>query len=183
MPPNIDNEHFRALLRASPAEAIDRLYRRSFNGLVGYSQSLTQNRQASLDIVQEAFIHIWQNREELSEPNSQSIQAYLVRFVKLKSMTEYTQRVRHEELLRLASPVALNGHSVETEIIRDEIRAELRNVIASFPPKEQECLFMKLDREMTAAQIAAELNVTVKAVEKNLTSGNKRLRTYYASKV
>ncbi len=182
MPPNIDNEHFRALLRASPAEAIDVLYRHAFAGLVQFSESLTKNRHASLDIVQEAFIHIWQNRDALSQPNEQSIQAYLVRYVKLKSMTEYTQKMRHEELLRLSSATPLNGHTIETEIIRGEIRAELRKVISTFPRREQECLFMKLDRELNTAQIAAELNVTVKAVEKSLTSGNKRLKAYYTGK-
>jgi RNA polymerase sigma factor (sigma-70 family) len=182
MPQNIDNDHFRALLRSSPADAIDILYSRVFKGLVRYSEYLTQNREASLDIVQEAFIHVWQNHEELSEPHKQSIQAYLVKYVKMKSMTEFTQRVRHNELLRLVAEAPRNGHSVETEIIRNEIRAELRAVISTFPARERECLFMKLDRELSPGQIAIELNVSLKTVEKHLTNGNKRLRAHFRSK-
>ncbi len=182
MLPNIDNEHFRALLRSSPSEAIDMLYAQVFKGLVRYSESFTQNREASLDIVQEAFIHLWQNHEELSEPHQQSIQAYLVRYVKIKSMTEYTQRVRHNELLRLALEAPQNGHSIETDIIRNEVRTELRAVISTFPARERECLFMKLDRELTPGQIASELNLSLKAVEKHLTNGNKRLRAHFGSR-
>ena len=182
MPPNIDNDHFRALLRSSPYEAIDRLYSRTFKGLVRFSETLTQNREASLDIVQEAFAHVWENHENLSEPHKQSIQAYLVQYVKLKSMTEYTQRIRHKELLRLAPDAPKNGHSIETDIIRDEIRAELRAVISSFPERERECLFMKLDSELTPGEIAMELKVSIKTVEKHLTNGNKRLRGHFSSR-
>lgn len=182
MPSNIDNEHFRALLRVSPGEAIDILYKKSFRRLVHYSETLTQNRQASIDIVQEAFIHVWEHREELSGPHRQSIQAYLVRLVKLKSMTEYTQRMSHEELLRLASSAPRNGHSIEIDIIRGEIRAELRHVISTFSKREQECLLLKMDQELTPPQIALQLNISVKAVEKNLTSGNKRLRAHFKNR-
>jgi predicted DNA-binding protein YlxM (UPF0122 family) len=42
---------------------------------------------------------------------------------------------------------------------------------------------MKLDEELSTDQIASKLNVSKKAVERSLTSANKRLRKYWETKL
>ena len=185
MPGAINNERFRKLLLSSPGTAIEILYHGYYSSLLNIAKYLTQDNAVSEDIVQEAFIHVWQNHKQLGQFHTRSIQHYLVKVVRYKAISHYKEVVRTSKRKKMF----LNGQvhnrtepSVETNLIALEIRREIRQLIATFPPKEKECLLMKLDEEMTVDQIAARLNVSDKAVERSLTSANKRLRKYWINK-
>jgi RNA polymerase sigma factor (sigma-70 family) len=184
MPEAIDNERFRKLLLAYPAKAVELLYRLQYRHLKTIAWSLTHDKSASEDIVQETFIHVWENHKRLGQADNRSIEHYLTRVVKNKAITYYKRtRVNNEN-------VVLNGHaitdvegSVENNIIRDELIGEVRRTISRFPRREKECLMMKIDSEMTTQQIAVCLNVSLKAVERSITSAYKRLRKFFKSRM
>jgi RNA polymerase sigma factor (sigma-70 family) len=178
----LDNERFRKLLFSYPGKAIEFLYQFYYHRLLNISNRLTQNKKVSEDIVQEAFVLVWEKHKELGQHHEKSIEHYLVRVVKNMSITYYKKNYRLQE----SQIKYMNGnrfvsieHSVEINVIEAEIYHELRNTIASFPKRERECLFMKIDDEMNNDQIAASLKVSVKAVERSLTSARKRLRMYW----
>ena len=185
MPSSIDNERFRKLLLSSPGTAIEILYHGYYKSLLNIAKYLTQDEDVSEDIVQETFIHVWQNHKRLGQFHTRSIQHYLVKVVKYKAITRYKETVQTGKRKKMF----LNGQvhnptepSVETSIIELEIRKEIRQLISTFPQKEKECLLMKLDEELTVDEIAARLRVSDKAVERSLTSANKRLRKYWINK-
>jgi RNA polymerase sigma factor (sigma-70 family) len=185
MPGSIDNERFRKLLLSSPGTAIEILYNEYYRSLLNIAKYLTQDKDVSEDIVQETFIHVWQNHKQLGQFHTRSIQHYLVKVVKYKAITRYKEAVQTGKRKK----IFLNGQvynpaqpSVETSLIELEIRKEIRQFISTFPQKEKECLLMKLDEELTVDQIAARQNVSDKAVERSLASANKRLRKYWIDK-
>jgi RNA polymerase sigma factor (sigma-70 family) len=185
MPDHIDNERFRKILLSYPAKAIEFLYQHYYHSLVNISKSLTHNRKASEDIVQELFVHVWEKHKWLGQHHDKSIQHYLVRVVKNMSITYYKKNFTLEE----NKLKYLNGNtvpsvekSIETNLIESEIYRELRQAVAGFPKRERECLLMKIDDEMPIDEIALSLNVTRKAVERSLTSARKRLQKYWTSR-
>ncbi len=181
MPAVIDNERFRKLLRSYPVRAVELLYDLYAKSLCSIARSLTHDQDASEDIVQDAFLHVWTNREELSEHHERSIEYYLVRVVRNKSISYYKkkkqQNIEYERLL--SSQHNSNESPLETDIIHTELIRQIRDVIASFPRTERECLLLKIDKAMTPDQIAQHQNVTKKAVERSLTSAHKRLRKWF----
>ncbi len=54
----------------------------------------------------------------------------------------------------------------------------LWRVLASLPVREKQCIVMRYFQEMGYEEIALNLGVTVKAVERSMTSARKRLRKY-----
>lgn len=179
-----DNQRFRKLLSAYPAKAIEFLYEAFYQNLLSLSQSLTHNQKASEDIVQETFIHVWERHQWLSQHHDRSIEHYLVRVVKNMSISYYK---KNQKFLAL-KPSHLNGtfvaieNSIEVKWIAYENKLELRSLINRFPRRERQCLLLKMDEEMTLDQIAAHLGVSRKAVERSLTSANKRLRRHFINK-
>jgi RNA polymerase sigma factor (sigma-70 family) len=108
-----------------------------------------------------------------------------VKVVRYKAITHYKAAIQTNKRKK----IFLNGKvhhstepSVETNLIELEIRKEIRQLILTFPQKEKECLLMKLDEELSVDQIAVRLNVSGKAVERSLTSANKRLRKCWMTK-
>lgn len=160
-----------------PEKAIEILYERYADILIILAESYVHDRKAAEDIVQETFIHIWEQHRKLGQPDDRSIEHYLVRVVRNKAITCYNKQVRQNRV----NAVQMNGYgqpevSVEARWIDLEINRQIRSIILTFPGREKQCLLMKLDDEFTTQQIAESLSVTRKAVERSLTSAYKRLR-------
>lgn len=181
MPETLDNDRFRLLLRTLPGKAIDYLYAHYYEGLVLLSIKYLHDRHLAEDIVQETLLHVWQQHKALSEPNDLPIHFYLARVVKNKSITEY------KKSLKLQNNYAqfLNGNrvpsieqTIERQMIDQEISERIKKYIDTFPPREKQCLEMKLEQTMSNKEIAGKLGVTVKAVERSMTSAHKRLRQW-----
>lgn len=83
------------------------------------------------------------------------------------------QQALQHQIRQTTSPVE---NSIEIKLIALEDKIWLRNLIKNFPRRERECLLLKLDEELSLDEIAARLKVSRKAVERSLTSANKRLR-------
>lgn len=181
----IENERFRKLLLAFPAKAIELLYDQYYQSLISIARRLTHDQRASEDIVQETFVHVWENHKQLGQYHERSIEHYLVRVVKNKAISRYKRTLQlNERKIEFINGHSFNSNdpSVEDQIIKTEVNSQIRQVINSFPKRERECLLMKLDEELTTDQIAERLKVSRKAVERSITSANKRLRKHWSSR-
>lgn len=179
-----DNERFRKLLLSYPGKAIQFLYDLYYESLVKISEKLTHNRKASEDVVQETFIHVWEKHQWLGQQHDKSIQHYLIKVVRNKSISFYKKNLRENEShakYHDGSLASLIEYSTEANIIELEKRTDIRQVIFTFPQREKECLLFSIDEDMGAEQIAERLKISKKAVERSLTSAHKRLRKYWLS--
>jgi RNA polymerase sigma factor (sigma-70 family) len=68
--------------------------------------------------------------------------------------------------------------SRESEIIQSDQYNALRDIIATLPPRERACIELRFLQEMSIEAVANQLNISKKGVEKNITSGLKRLRKF-----
>jgi RNA polymerase sigma factor (sigma-70 family) len=174
-----DNEQFRKLLSAYPEKAIEILYEQFEQSLKVLALRMTQDVIATEDIVQEAFIVIWENHKQLSEMHELSIERYLVKIVRNKSVDFFKDKM----VDRVTNSMPLDDNqastdekSIEISMIEKEVSQFLRAIVEHFPRRERECLLMRIDDEMSIRDIADKLNVTPKAIERSLTSARKRLR-------
>ncbi len=179
MPNHVNNHEIRKLLLSYPRRAVRILCDQYYNSLVRIAFNLTHDKEVSKDIVQETFAYVWQNANELGNYHERSIQHYLVRIVRNKSISYYNENVQlSKKKIRF-----VNGHtydltqdSIESRIIQIEITQEILGIIARFPKRERECLMMKIEEELDNEEISVRLGVGIKAVERSLTSAKKRLR-------
>lgn len=181
MPDPVHNHDIRKLLLSYPGKAVKILHDIHYKGLLRIAFNLTHDEDAAKDIVQDTFIHVWQHSRELGNHHERSIQHYLVRIVRNKSIDYYNENVTlGKGKIRL-----MNGHSfglaeqsIEARIIQVEVTQAILDIIASFPKRERQCLMMKIDEELHNEEISSRLGVGIKMVEKSLTSAKKRLRKH-----
>lgn len=178
MPGFVNNREIRLLLLTSPRRAIRILHDQYYKALVQVAIRFMHDEGAAQDIVQDTFHHVWLNAKELGQDHGRSIQHYLIKVVKNRAISHYKDTVQiGKNKIRF-----LNGHidaveqSIESKMIQLEITQRILDMIAKFPPRENECLLMKINEELSNEEISARLGVGVKAVERSLTSAKKRLR-------
>lgn len=179
MPGSIDHDRFRLLLRSHPESAINLLATRYWSTLVAISKNFTNDGNVARDIVQDTFAHVWEKHKTLSQDHEKTIDNYLVQVVRYKSITYFKRNLKISDLKKKYSDdQPTSSSSIESLIVKEEIIKSIRTLIATFPQRERQCLELKIDRELSNLEIANELKVTPKAVERSITSAYKRLRKY-----
>ncbi|HCZ35802.1 MAG TPA: hypothetical protein DHV26_07725 [Cytophagales bacterium] len=177
MPIVIDNARFRKLLRAYPLKAITILRKQYGQRLYEFSFRLTQDLTTAEDIVHDTFLQVWEQHRKLSHQHNQSLENYLVRVVRNKSIVAYKQS-RHlvfdEKFFR--NKLATDP---EQAFIRQQLLRVIFDLIETFPPRERQCMELWL-QGIQAPEIAIRLDVSVKAIEARITSARKRLRDWAA---
>jgi RNA polymerase sigma factor (sigma-70 family) len=179
---SIDSPRFRTLLRLFPHKAIQTLYKSYYHTLLGISLGLTQRLHVAEDIVQDTFIHVLENSHRIHDHHEKSIQHYLVRIVRNKSITvnKAIRTLRHQQTAYLnGHPVKASQKSPEILTIERETADLIRQIIETFPPREKQCLTLHWEQDLTTKQIAKHLDISRKAVQRSITSAKKRLKHYW----
>lgn len=160
------------LLKQDQEAAFTEIYLRYWNLLYTTANNILGDAELAKDTIQTVFISIWQRRAEL---NIQNLKAYLlqaVRFAVFKVIRE--QKVNDAFYERLAQ--------VTVEIIHDnpllykEQQELLNKLINTLPQDCREAYHLSREENLTYKQIAFQLNISEKTVEKRLSKSLKHIR-------
>jgi RNA polymerase sigma factor (sigma-70 family) len=175
-----DPDYIRQLLLSNPAKAMEFVYALYKKSLLRIAYDLTHDPHAAEDVVQEAITHVWFNHTAIANDHSKPILNYLLQITRFQAMRWYNKEIStRNRIIRWLSrqePRPEHDPPPDYALIRKEKYHYLRQVIATFPPREQECLLLKLSADLTNREIAQRLNISEKAVESTLSRAHKRLR-------
>lgn len=181
MSKRINDAHFQNLLKSWPEKAFRYLYEHYYHSLLSIAGWRTHDRDAAKDIVQETFVEVWQSRERIARIRELRIEAYLFAIVKNKSNAFFNKRARLNEnqMQYIKHVLQIAETPVEHEIISAEEKETIFRILSGFPERERQCLTLKFYEGMSNETVAVTLEVTVKAVERSVTSAYKRFRNYF----
>jgi len=169
---NLDDIQLLQLLKEENEEVFAEIYNRYWKLLYTTAHNIIRDEHFAKDAVQEVFIALWQRR---MDTNIQVLKAYLqqaVRFQVLKSIR--AQKTDEQFYSRLAAVTA--DIVYDNPLLFKEQEALLREIMNTLP---ENCrLVFKLSREehLTYKQIASQLNVSEKTVEKKISICLKHIR-------
>ena len=140
------------------------------------------DRATAEDLVQDVFMRIWVSRE--TSPINESLQAYLFRAVRnrcINHLEHLKVKANYEaqEMIDLQIREAGFFRSPEQLLIRQEQLEQVRREIEKLPEKCRQIFKMTYDEEKKAAEIAEELNISVRTVETQIYKALKTLRSVF----
>ncbi len=159
-------------LKEGDQPSFTEIYHRYWKFLFQTANNILQNEEAAQDIVQEVFIRVWERREIA---DIQSLKAYLqqaTRFSVLKAIRAQKNDALFYERLREVSTELI----IEQPLLFKEQRQLLDKLISSLPEDCQESFRLSREAQLTYKQIAAQLDISEKTVEKRMTKALKYLR-------
>lgn len=160
-------------IRRDSQQALVEIFRIYYEDLVLFCGQFVAERAACEDIVQEVFIHLWENRKELRI--RRSLKSYLTVLVQNRALDE----LRHDKVkARYASDVSLRllELSPEEHLFYNELNNALNSVVDELEPTLRDTLLMSVRNHLTYPQIAAELGVSVRTVESRISRAMKIIR-------
>lgn len=146
-----------------------RLFDQVYGDLVHYANGYLFDREASEDIVQEVFIHIWEKANSIEIKSS--LKAYLYAMVRnrclnfLKSL-KITDQCNVLEI----NTVLINDYDLEPFPEEDKkiVYEQVLRIVDTFPYKMQLIFKMKFIENYKYTEIADELGISVNTVKTQL---------------
>lgn len=137
-----------------------------------YARYLTKDSDRASDLVQHAFLVVWQKREQW-EPGD-NLHALMRKIVHDQWVKGIQAKVRQKEWAENAAALAGNDSSQQV-LQRRELR-DVRRAIAKLAPDQREALRMAVCEELTYRQMAEALRIEPHILNSRIASARKRLR-------
>lgn len=124
-----------------------------------FANKYTKDHEASLDIVQEAFMYIWNKKDDVTSINS--AKAYLYKYVKNRSLNYLRDNEKRKilNLEQLDSEIFFRDNLIEEETYRS-----IYDAIKNLSPQGQKVIELSLDGYKNQ-EVADQLNISVNTVK------------------
>ncbi|HMP90988.1 MAG TPA: sigma-70 family RNA polymerase sigma factor [Kiritimatiellia bacterium] len=175
-----------AMLRLQRGEdlALNELMDRWKEPLVSFLVRTISNHRDAVDIAQETFVRLYQNRK--SYHPSGKFSTYLFTIAMRLAKNKIRWRIRHPE-------IALDGQDVDRSdgvkdtliahvespaeyLLRQERADEVRQCVAQLPPELRESIILYEYHDLSYSEIAEIKSCSIKAVENQLYRARKQLK-------
>lgn len=153
-------------------EIIEVFFRQHYGTLCKSVNRLLLDPAMAEDLVQEVFIRVWEKRDHL-DLNERFI-FYLKKSCYHAALSFLSSGKQHKGLGE--SPPGAGHNPSEEHLFHLELQEAVRRSLGKLPEKTQLIFSLSRYEEMTYREIAAELKISVKAVEKHMSAALRQLK-------
>ncbi len=155
-------------LRDSDHRAFEEVFQAYYDPLLVYALYLLKDRPTALDVVQEAFLKLWEKRDTLN-PNK-SMKSLLYRIVRNLSLNHHRDTSSREAKLKDAGDdIAMHKPSSPDDAFAGSIlESKLDQWIESLPERQREALILSRFQGLNHQEVAAVMDVSPRTVNNHL---------------
>lgn len=147
------------------------IFLRYYQTILHFLKALLKEEKIAEDIAQNSFIKLWSFRDRLAP--AKSIKNYLYVLARNEAL-DYLRTLRKEPSEIPESQET--GISADYKVIYLETRSEIQKIISQMPEQRRTIFIMSRYQNMTAAQIAEVMHLSVRTVQKHIELALKQLR-------
>lgn len=160
-------------LRTSDRSAFTALFHCLYPDLYWYAARLSGSDATADDLVQEAFLQLWEKRQAIDP--ERSVKAFLYVTVRHRALNQVRDAHNRNELLAQMDTTASFNHPDESVRAR-MIGRRLQDWIAELPARQREAFELSRFCGLSHREIASVMGLSVNTVEKHITRALHHLR-------
>ena len=156
------------------------IYKQHVQHLFLYGTTLTSDREMVKDCIQDVFIQIYNNRNQLGKTDN--IRLYLLTalrntlFNAFKKQSSYQRFVDNIEVLNISANTEEEWIDRENETNQKERIAVLKALLTH---RQQEIIYYRFVEEFSIKEISKELNINYQSVANIMQRALKKMRNFY----
>ena len=159
--------------------AFDRLFRAHYAGLCTFILHVVRSRDVAEELVQDIFLRIWDRPDHGASHDV--TRAYLYVAARNAALTYLRRQHLHATWARTEMATAHLAPAADRALAYAELRAAVHEAIAALPPRCQLIFTMHRQQELSYAEIASRLGLSVKTVEAQVARALRGLRARLGS--
>lgn len=167
------------LVRLNHMSAFDEIYRRYCPKLYKAAYKVLKNHQASEDILQEVFTHLWIKRKDTQITCLSSYLYGMVRNQVFKHLRDGHMASKHLERISRITFV----EQTEEMINFNELQQMYSKSVAGLPERCREVFQLSRQQHLSTKEIARQLEISPKTVEHQISKALKLLRVAFKETV
>ena len=151
-------------LKKGNVRAFDKLFEKYSRKLYYFAIGYLKSEEDAEEIVQDIFVKIWENRNELNE--LLSFNSYLFTIAKNTMLNRIRKKVNeqnYKEYLKNCSTIEHN--STMNEVIFADLERFTDKAIEKLPPRRRQIYVLSRKEGLTYKEIAAQMEISKKTVE------------------
>lgn len=160
--------------RKGEESAFRYLFNLYYDRLVAYMVTYTHDKMSSEDIVQQAFIDLWNDRTKLDELRSPKNYLYAIAYNRFIDSVNRDKKRR--KLLDLIYERALRDRIDEDSEQLEKRIKKMTQIIESLPPKCRQIIKMNKIQGLKYKEIATTMDISIKTVEAQMSIAFKKIR-------
>lgn len=163
---NIDSQLV-TLLKQGDADAFEKVFYGFSDRLYYFAMRYLRSQHDAEEIVQDVFVKLWENRENLNE--NLSFSGYLFTIARNTIFNQNRKKVNEQAYHEYVRGFLENTTSkTEDDLIYSDIKSMIDKVVDELPPQRK--LIYKLSREsgLSYREIAEQLNLSERTVEAHI---------------
>ena len=178
----MDDKEIYQKIKKGDMAALAILYKKYHPKMYSYCKGLLKDPDLAKDVVQEAFIILWENRENIMIDTA--ISSYLFHITHNQCLKQIRRNAVKNNFSDLSNvrllEIEANYYSPDKNVLGglyfEELNNKYKEVLSKLPKQCQVIFEMSKNREMSNAEIANELNLSTKTVENQLYRGLKEMK-------
>jgi len=160
------------LLKNNDEGAFSEIYNRYWKLMYTTANNILQNEIAAQDIVQNIFINIWERRKEVE---IKLLKAYLLQAVRFQVFRAIKAKKTDTHFYRRLADVSASI-VYENPMLSQELELWFKNTMEVLPKDCQHIFKVSREEQLTYREIAVQLSISEKTVEKKMTICLKHIR-------
>lgn len=155
--------------------SIEQLFRTHYASLCRTVYPIVRDRGTAEDIVQDVFLKVWRNQTALDA--RKSVKAYLFRAA-INTALNFLEKNKRTAAWDDTLTNQHGVNSTEESLAYQEVEQQVARALEHLPPKCKVVFSLSRFEDMSYADIAGHLNISVKAVEKHMGKALKIMRKH-----
>ncbi len=154
-------------IQSGNESAYEMIFRTFYQPLCRYAYSFLEDREEAEEVVQSAFITVWEKRKSIDIQTS--LKSYLYRMVRNGCLNVIKhEKVKQQHVAHEMAVTEVSYESVSQKVYASELESKITEALKALP--EQCRLVFQLSRfeELKYQEIADQLQISVKTVENHM---------------
>lgn len=160
-------------LQSSDQRAFSELFQAMHVALLRYAWRFTSDEEAARDVVQDAFLKVWQIREEIDP--QKSLKALLYTIVRNLSLN-HNRSAQHTTSMLPDHDLHDHAPGVDHELDAEMLSERLRTFIRQMPERRREAFTLSRFEGLSHEEIAQVMGLTPRTVNTHIVLALKDLR-------
>jgi RNA polymerase sigma-70 factor (ECF subfamily) len=162
-------------LKSGDPDSFSDIFSAYYKDLVFFAYSFTHELSSAEDIVQDTFVKLWEDHENLNV--TVSLKSILLKTIQNKCIDWH----RHKKIVNNHSTYIIDNsplyeYDTDNYVLRSELEEGIEKAIVNLPEKFKEAFEMNRFEGLKYQEIAAKLNVSIRTVEVRISKALELLR-------